>query len=44
MNRLPAKTKGPIRVHSSDQAIVDRRGDLKEQGVVMSFTNVKKLR
>jgi len=29
MNRLPAKTKGPIRVHSSEQASVNGHGDLK---------------
>jgi prophage regulatory protein len=31
MNRLPAKTKGPIRVHSSGQASVNGQGDLKPE-------------
>ena len=31
MNRLPAKTKGPIRVHSSDQAGVNGPGDFKPE-------------
>ena len=29
MNRLPAKTKGPIRKHASDQASVNGQVDLK---------------
>ena len=30
MNRLPAKTKGPIRVHASDQVTVNSQADLPE--------------
>ena len=31
MNRLPAKTKGQIRVHSTGQASIDRHADLKPE-------------
>ena len=43
MNRLPAKTRGPIRAHSSGQASVNGRDDVKPDPTGETFRVAQKL-